>query len=94
MADNKLRMSDAAQDQPTFMHNLNAVAYRLHLWQQMGGENHATSVAEFTNKATDLANLDRIQPDGWLIENHDFGVVNDRLSEPHPLLKALRQVAD
>ena len=70
------------------------IADGLHLGEDMGREDDTVSLAELADERADLADLDRIEPDRGLIEDHHRGHVDDRLRDTDALLETLGEVAD
>ena len=82
------------QHQPALVDDLHPVTSRLHLGQDVGRENHAVIAPELTDEIPDFANLDRIEADGRLVQNHHRRQVDDRLGNADALLETLGQVAN
>ena len=51
-------------------------------------------VSQLPDQVADLADLDRIEPGGRLVEDQDVGIVNHRLGQAHALAKPARKVAE
>ena len=83
-----------AVDDAAAVHDLHAVAHRLHLGQDVGGQDHAVGARQLADQRADLADLVRVEPDGRLVEDDHVGVVDDRLRDADALLVALGQRAD
>ena len=69
-------------------------ADRLDLGHDVGREQDRVPVAQLADQGADLADLDRVEAGGRLVEDQDVGVVDHRLGQPDPLAKASREVAE
>jgi len=84
---------------PAAVHDDHAAADRLDLGQDVRREDHGARLAfararELADQRADLADLDRVEADGRLVEDHHGRIVHDRLGEADALAVALRQRAD
>ena len=66
-----------------------AFADRLHLGQNVRGENDRVAFAEALDQVADLDNLLRVKADGRLVQNEDGRVAEQRLRDADALLVAL-----
>jgi len=80
-------------DQAALMHDLHPVADRFDLGKDMGGEYDRAALAQIADQGTDLADLDRIETDRGLVQDHDIRIMNDRLRDADALLVALGERA-
>lgn len=76
------------------MQDDNSVAHRLHLGQDVGGEQHRPGLGKVADQLPDLDNLRRVQPDRRLVQNQNFRVADQRLRQTNPLLISFGEVAD
>ena len=70
------------------------IANRLHLAQNMAGQDDRVGLAQFPDQAAHLQNLRGVQPDGRLVQYNDFRFTQQRGGNAHPLAVTLRQIAD
>src|SRR5215510_14545677 len=76
------------------MHDLDTVTNGLDLRQYVRRKNDRAAFAQLADQRSDLANLQRIQPNRRLVQDDDIRVVDDRLRDADALLEAFRQRAD
>ena len=67
-----------------------AVAHELHVVQDVRVHEHGLALlAQAQDQVAHLLAPDRVEPAHRLVEEHDVGVVDERLRDPEPLLHAL-----
>ena len=69
-------------------------ADRLDLGHDVRREQDRVPVAQLADQVADLADLDRVEPGGRLVEDQDVGVVDQRLGQADPLAEPSREVAE
>ena len=80
--------------QPAFGQDQHLLADRLHLAQNMTGQDDRVGLPQLPDEFADLDDLRRVQADGRLIEDDEFRAAQQRLRDAHPLPVALGEAAD
>ena len=80
--------------QPAAVDYNDLVADRLHLGQDMGGQDNRVVPAKFLDKGANFDDLLRVESDCRLVQDKHLGVADKRLRQSDTLLVALGQVAD
>ena len=84
----------ARRDQPPAGEDRHAAAQRLGVAQHVRAEEHrAAAVAQPQDQLADLAPAERVEPRHRLVEEHDLGIVDERLRDADALQHALRELA-
>ncbi len=76
-----------------FIDDDDPVAHRLHLLQDMGGEDNRVVASQSADEVPDFDDLFGVQSDGRLVENDDRRISHQRAGDAHALTVALGQVA-
>ena len=84
----------ALRDHPALVDDEDPVAGHLDFRQDMAGDDHGHPAAQARDQVADDQDLVGIQADGRLIHDDHRRLGEDRLGDPHPLPKALGQLAD
>ena len=69
-------------------------AHRLHLAEDVAGQNDRMGLAQFLNESADLNDLRRVKAHGGLIQNDELRCTQQCLRNAHTLAVALGQAAD
>ena len=69
-------------------------ADRLDLRHDVSREQDRMPIAQLADQGANLADLDRVEARGRLVEDQDVGVVDQRLGQADPLPEAPREVAE
>ena len=84
----------AAGDQPPFREDRHAAAQRLGVAQDVRAEEHgAAAIAQPQDQRADVAAAERIEPGHRLVEDHELGIVEERLRDADALQHPLRELA-
>ena len=84
----------ADRREPSFGENRDAAAQRFRIAQHVRAEEHgAAAIAQAKNQLADLAAAERIEPRHRLVEEHELGLVDERLGDADALHHALRKLA-
>ena len=70
------------------------LAYRLHLAEDVAGQNDRVRLAQLPDEVANLDDLCGVQPYGGFIQNNKLRAAQQRLRDAHPLTVALGQAAD
>ena len=76
------------------MDDLHAITGGLYFRQDMCRQDDAMLLAEFADQSAYLADLDRVETDGWFIKDDYRRVMDDCLRDTGTLLVTLGEVAD
>src|SRR5262245_9484868 len=60
----------------------------------MSRDKHRVSLSKVFNELTHRTNLVWIQPDCWLVQNDQFGLMNECIRQAHPLAVPFRKMAN
>src|SRR5581483_8854437 len=63
------------------------------LGQDVRGQDDGVLAAQAFDELSGLIDLLGVETDGWLVQDDDVGIVDQRLGDAHPLLVALRELA-
>ena len=88
----QLFLACISDDMPLMQDN-DAVAHRLNLRQNMGGQQHRPGFGKLTDQLADFDNLRRVQSNRRLIQNQQLRVAHQRLRQSHPLTVALGKIS-
>ncbi len=81
-------------DEPAFRKDCHAAAQRFRIAQNVRAEEDgAASIAQPENQRSQVATAERIQPRHRLVEDHQFGIVDERLGDADTLQHALRELS-
>ena len=84
----------ARGDQASLSQNGDSTAQRLGVAQYVGAEKHRTAaIAEPQDEAANFAAAEGIEAGHRLVENHELGIVHERLCDSHALQHPFRELA-
>ena len=84
----------AGRHQPALGQNRDAAAQRLGVAQDVRAEEHrAAAIAQPQDQRAHVAAAERIEPRHRLVEDHELGIVDERLRDADALQHALRELA-
>ena len=81
-------------DHLALIDNDDRIAGHLHFRQNVGREQHGVLLAELAHQFSRLADLGRVEPGRWFVEDQHGRVGKQRIGQPDALAIAFRQRAD
>ena len=82
------------REDAALVENQHAAARHVHLVQDVSGDENRVMSGQTFDELADGTNLVRVETDGWLVENDELRLVDQRIGEADTLLVTLRQMAN